>query len=196
MMLAIACGIALAQLDGECIVCYRGWDQITGAHLRSCLSANHIGIAVEGLMHGNGVVIADCPEQKVSRLLEKLAPADQFSIYISGVRKFSNPDLKEWPKSSVSKLRGRFPTIPLARALIAEGVLYSKSTSVSYRRRRYLGHDTQWHTGFELAMHDTGGWTVFQLMRNGSGYTIARTLPNRGEPIPVPVNRSMGHTSK
>ncbi len=85
-------------------------------------------------------------------ILEREAPPDKFSLYVKGIRSFSNVNSKKtWVVlTSKQKIGKATSLIKVGRVLAAKKIVLNDVLQIKYWQRTYLGYDLGIHSGFEL----------------------------------------------
>jgi len=154
------------------------WDYIAAAHVRAVLLRHKVALKIVGYGLGNCAYSVDVPPASLAHYLQKAAPADRFSIHISGFREFTD-DKRMWQVLTAKGLKSvRIGPTTLSEVLTHSGVPKTQIKFVRRIERSYLSADNRWHRGADVEfVTKDGGLREYQVYQGCSGVVVSETNP-------------------
>jgi hypothetical protein len=141
-----------AFVDIQCIVARHDNDEVSDFQLTAILNRHHIRWCSAGHGFNPGIGVF-APAKKVARILADEAPPNLFSLYIAGLRKFSEVALPWSRGKSIGQLNETYPTLKIADRWVKLGLPNVSKRGFDFRVRYYRGDDNKQHQALEVRLN-------------------------------------------
>jgi hypothetical protein len=162
--------------------CVHDWDYITAEHVRGVLRAHGLSYGPATHDFGNALYPVNVATEVLTRYLRDEAPPERFSIYMSGIRDFSDQDGAQWPIIRKQDWKSaRIGPTTFTKFLTGIRIPLDEVRSVRCLEIRYLTDKKRWRTGADVEVITKKDRRItYQVYTGAKGTVVLEIHPIRG----------------